>query len=51
MPEFIKIMGDQLTAAQKVIKEASDYLDTNNMTNIMHGSIMHIKFKDALGEK
>lgn len=31
-----------------IFKEAADYLDTNKMTNIAAGSILHQKFKDAL---
>lgn len=32
-----------------VMKIADEYLDTNKMTNIMHGSVLHQQFKEALG--
>jgi len=31
-----------------IFKEAADYLDTNNKTNIAHGSILHQTFRNAL---
>jgi hypothetical protein len=31
-----------------LIKEASDYLDTNELTSICSSSILHKKFKEAL---
>lgn len=34
---------------KQLVKDASDYLDTNNQTSISHGSILHKQFKDALG--
>jgi len=37
----------EIKRLRSVIKEADDYLDTNSMTNIAHGSILHRKFKDA----
>lgn len=39
---------EKVKSLRSVIKEASDYLDTNKMTNIMHGSVLHQQFKDAL---
>lgn len=32
--------------AKRLLLEADDYLNTNNQTNIGHGSILHIKFHD-----
>jgi len=41
----IKRQRDELLS---LLKEASDYLDINNMTSIGHGSILHQKFREAL---
>jgi len=30
---------------ENILKEADDYLSTNNLTSIGHGSILHKKFK------
>jgi hypothetical protein len=34
-----------------VVREADEYLDTNSLTNIGHGSILHQKFKALLPKK
>jgi hypothetical protein len=34
-----------------LIAEAAAYLDTNDMTNIGHGSVLHRKFKDVFTEE
>ena len=43
---------DKLTARnaelEALIKEGDEYLNTNSMTNIGSGSILHTKFKQAL---
>lgn len=35
---------------REVITEANDYMDTNHLTNIGHGSLLHEAFKDALAK-
>lgn len=42
------ILVEGIRAFRDVLKEASDYLDTNNKTNIAHGSILHQTFRNAL---
>jgi hypothetical protein len=37
----------EIKRLRAVIKEADDYLNTNNLTNIASGSLMHQLFKDA----
>lgn len=39
----------QVNKLTALIKEADDYLNTNKLTNIGHGSILHQKMKSALG--
>ena len=46
---YVKELGTKLEAAKAVIKEADEYLDTNDLTSIGHGSILHQKFKSILG--
>jgi hypothetical protein len=36
---------------ESLISEADKYLDTNNLTQISSGSILHNKFKEALEAK
>lgn len=38
---------ERVRELEKLAKECSDYLDTNNLTSIGHGSILHSKLKDA----
>jgi hypothetical protein len=35
---------------REVLKGADEYLDTNKLTNIAHGSILHQQFKTALAK-
>ena len=35
----------QLAEARELVTEADEYLDTNELTTICHGSILHQKFK------
>ncbi len=41
-------MQDRITELETLIKESDDYLNTNSMTSICSGSILHTKFKQAL---
>ena len=48
-----KERGNAILAAMGLfttVKEADEYLNTNNLTNITHGSILHEKFKVRLAE-
>lgn len=38
-------LSSQLTEARELIQEASDYLNTNELTSIGHGSILHRKMQ------
>lgn len=40
-----KELEGELRKLRALVKEASDYLDTNRLTNIAHGSILHQKLK------
>lgn len=40
----------QVAELKALIKEASDYLDTNEFTSIGSSSILHNKFKEALSQ-
>jgi S-adenosylmethionine/arginine decarboxylase-like enzyme len=40
-------LEDENKQLRELLKEASDYLDTNNITSIGHGSVLHRKFKDV----
>ncbi len=40
-------LEDENKELKALIAEASEYLDTNDMTNIGHGSVLHRKFKDV----
>lgn len=40
----------KVKSLRETMKEAADYLDTNNMTNIAHGSIFHQMFRDMSAE-
>ena len=42
----VAIKDKRIVELKALCKEASDYLDTNNLTNIGHGSILHTKFKE-----
>lgn len=44
---FLEIQNNGLVA---LIKEASDYLDTNELTSIGSTSILHQKFKAAISD-
>jgi hypothetical protein len=35
----------RLNEYEDLLREADEYLETNNLTNIGHGSILHKKFK------
>lgn len=48
--ELITRLIDERDELRQVIREADDYLNTNILTNIMHGSILHQKFKGVLSE-
>ena len=39
---------EEIKALKSLIKEASDYLDTNELTTICSSSILHQKFKEAI---
>lgn len=39
---------EQVNSLKSVITEAKEYLDTNNLTNIASGSILHTKFKESI---
>ncbi len=39
---------EEIKMLKALIKEASDYLDTNELTTICHSSILHKKFKEAV---
>lgn len=43
-----KELVEQNKALKALLSEASEYLDTNSMTNIGSGSVLHTKFKEAL---
>lgn len=45
--KYFYITTEQLFKQFCLIREASHYLDTNNMTSIGHNSVLHRKFKDA----
>lgn len=45
----IASQDETLRATRAVIREADEYLDTNSFTNIGHGSVLHTKFKGAIG--
>lgn len=38
----------QLAEARELVTEADEYLDTNELTTICHGSILHQKFKQLM---
>ena len=40
-------LEDEIEKLKALISEASEYLDTNSMTSIGHGSVLHRKFKDV----
>lgn len=40
--------AEEVQRLRGLLKEASDYLDTNNLTSIGSGSILHQRFKDAV---
>jgi len=42
-----KELQDELRQLRRLVKEAADYLDTNRLTNIAHGSIFHQQFRAA----
>ena len=49
---YMLSIHDRVTSLEKenaemkaLLKEASDYLDTNNLTSVGHSSILHKKFK------
>lgn len=42
---------DRIAELKALLKEADDYLNTNNQTNIAHGSILHGKFAAAWRDK
>lgn len=44
----IESLEQQVEKYKGLVKEASDYLDTNELTSIGSTSIMHRKFKEAL---
>ena len=41
-------LEDENKKLKALLTEASEYLDTNAMTNIGHGSVLHQKFKSAV---
>ena len=41
----------RIEETENVLREANDYLNTNHLTNITHGSILHQKIKDAIGDE
>ena len=43
-----KLMQARIAELEATIKEADDYLNTNSMTNIGSGSVLHTKFKQSL---
>lgn len=40
-------LADQVDKLKELCKEADEYLNTNDMTSIGHGSILHRKFQEA----
>lgn len=48
--EYKELLAD-LDAANAIMKEAADYLDTNDLTSIGHGSILHQKFRQPPTDK
>jgi hypothetical protein len=43
-------LKEDIEDLRDVIEEADEYLDTNRLTNIAHGSSLHLKFKGILRE-
>ena len=39
---------EEIKKLKSLIKEAADYLDTNELTQISNSSILHKKFKEAV---
>jgi len=48
LAELIKALADELREVKSVVKEACDYLDTNELTTIGSTSALHIKFKSVV---
>lgn len=47
---IVNRLEDENKRMRELLKEASDYLDTNNLTSIGSGSILHQRFKDAVSD-
>ena len=43
--QILNHLNEENAEMKALLKEASDYLDTNNLTSIGHDSILHKKFK------
>ena len=44
-------MQARITELESLIKEADDYLNTNKLTTICNGSILHAAFKEAIKDE
>ena len=44
-------MQARIVELESLIKEADDYLNTNKLTTICNGSILHMAFKEALKDE
>jgi len=45
---IINRLEEENKRMRELLKEATEYLDTNSMTSIVSGSILHQRFKDAV---
>lgn len=44
-------MQARIVELESLIKEADDYLNTNKLTTICNGSILHMAFKEAIKDE
>lgn len=49
--ETHEAMQARIVELESLIKEADDYLNTNKLTTICNGSILHAAFKEALKDE
>jgi uncharacterized protein YPO0396 len=52
-PEYTMLMWhtaewavEEIDRLRAILKEANEYLNTNRLTNVAHGSVLHQKFKE-----
>ena len=49
--ETHEAMQARIVELESLIKEADDYLNTNKLTTICNGSILHAAFKEAIKDE